>query len=181
MTTLSSAAWVVHDAGLATAIGGSLFGRAALEPALAEISDPGERDRVSTSAWNRFSWLNLAAHVAFAVPWFIGRSLRSGSEVSGVARALTCTKDVLVGASLITGVGTHLVGRKIKQRTERDQGPERERAQPGRQTSRGLERTVGALGMFDMIVNVGILGVTALLAMEAGKSVRFAVSSRSLP
>jgi hypothetical protein len=171
---------VVHDTGLAAAVGGTLFGRAALEPALDNISNPSERDRVSTAAWRRFSWLNLAAHVAFAVPWFVGRSLRSGREVSGVARALTRTKDILVGASLISGVATHVIGGRIKQRTEQGRGPEQEGLEGGK-SARKLERTVGALGMINLIVNAGILGITALLAMEGSKSVRFAVSSRSLP
>src|SRR5579872_1884716 len=34
MSTLSTAAWAAHDVGLATAVGGTLYGRAALEPAL---------------------------------------------------------------------------------------------------------------------------------------------------
>ena len=49
MSTLSTAAWAAHDVGLATAVGGTLYGRAALEPALHEIADPIERDRVSVS------------------------------------------------------------------------------------------------------------------------------------
>jgi hypothetical protein len=52
---LSSAAWAVHDLGLATAIGGTLFGRTALQPALSEIAGADERDLVSAKAWQRFS------------------------------------------------------------------------------------------------------------------------------
>src|SRR3954464_16017611 len=109
MATLSSAAWVVHDVGLAASIGGTLFGRAALEPSLDEIQDPAERDRVSADAWKRFSWVNLASPVAFAVPGLLGRTMRSGDEVSGEARALTRVKDVLVGLSVVTGIGSVLL------------------------------------------------------------------------
>ena len=104
MTTLSTAGWVVHDVGLATNIGGTMFGMMALEPSLSEVDDAHERDLVSQKAWNKFSWVKLASHVAFAVPWFIGRSMLTGKEVSARARALTRTKDYLIGASLITGI-----------------------------------------------------------------------------
>src|SRR4051812_42347776 len=44
MATLSSTGWIVHDVGLATSIGGAMFGKLALEPALDEVSDTRERD-----------------------------------------------------------------------------------------------------------------------------------------
>src|SRR5262249_3458905 len=89
MSALSPAAWAAHDVGLATAVGGTLYGRAALEPALHEIADPIERDRVSTAAWQKFSWINLVAHGVVAATWFAGRSMLSGREVSGPARSMT--------------------------------------------------------------------------------------------
>jgi hypothetical protein len=177
MTAISSAAWVVHDLGLATAVGGNIFGQASLEPALREVSDPVERDRVSANAWRRFSWIKLAAHAAFAVPWIIGRNLRTGREVGARARSLTRTKDLLIGLSLITGVVSHLIGLRLARRIERGEGPE----ESGDQRSRTLERSVTTLGTVNTLVNAGILGVTALLAMQASKSMRFAVSSRRLP
>jgi hypothetical protein len=176
MTALSSAAWVVHDVGLATSIGGTLFGRAALEPSLDEIGSPIERDRVSADAWQRFSWVNLASHLAFAVPWFIGRRLRTGREVSSTARALTRVKDVLVGISLVSGIGNMFLGRKLGERSRRGAGPENAPAQ-----ARPLDRSVGAVGMMNLLANIGVLGVTALLAMEGSKSMRWGASSRWLP
>ncbi len=175
MTTLSTAGWVVHDVGLATAIGGSLFGRAALEPALDEISNPRERDRVSADAWRRFSWVKLGAHVAFAAPWFIGRTMRSGYEVSARAGALTRAKDIMMGVSLVTGIASHFLGLKLGKRSDRGEGPEQNKQ------SRTLERIVGTLGSINTLVNVGIVGTTAVLSMEGSKSVKFAASSRKLP
>jgi hypothetical protein len=40
---------------------------------------------------------------------------------------------------------------------------------------------VTALGTVNTLVNAGIVGVTAVLAMQASRSMRFAVSSRRLP
>lgn len=185
MTTLSSAGWVVHDVGLATAIGGNLFGQTALEPALGEITSPDERDRASTAAWERFSLVNLASHVAFAVPWIIGRTMLGGREATGRARTLTRVKDVLIGASLITGIASTVVGKMLGARAKRGLGPAELRDRIKNETevakTKSLHGTVNALGVVNLLANVGILGVTALLSMEAAKSARFSVFSRRLP
>lgn len=189
MTTLSSAGWVAHEVGLATSIGGTLFGRTALQPALSSITSAQERDRVSAEAWQRFSWLNIASHLAVAVPWFIGRSMLSGREVTRDARSLTIAKDVLVGASLITGISSVLLGRMLGKRTEEGFGPaeSRDRTSPEGEAegeaakTRKLQRTVGTLGMLNLAANIGIAGVTALLAMQGTRSARFAFLSRFLP
>jgi hypothetical protein len=187
MATLSSAAWAVHEVGLATAIGGTLFGRAALEPALHEIKSPEERDLVSAEAWQRFSWMNLSGHVAFAATWLIGRTMLSGREVSGTARTLTKVKDGMVIASVITGVTSILLGRQLAVRSRRGVGPEHVRESGDRKgdrqakTTRAMERAVGGLGILNLVTNVGIAAITAILGMEANKSVRFAPRSRWLP
>ena len=61
MSYLSSAAWIAHDLGLATTIGGTLFGQGALHPALNErLGDDQERKMVADAAWRKFTWMNLA-------------------------------------------------------------------------------------------------------------------------
>jgi len=184
MPALSSAGWIVHDVGLATVIGGSLFGKVALEPALDEVSKPVERDHASEKAWMRFSWINLAGHVAYAVPWLIGRTMLTGREVSARARTLTVVKDVLVSASLITGVSTLVIGKILGRKARAGEGPEQ--AKSGRTRGEGhdataLEKLVAGLGTVNMLANAGVLAVTSLLAMEGSESRRFAVRSRALP
>lgn len=176
MAKLSSAAWIAHDVGLATAIGGTLFGREALHPALREgIDDQNDRDRVADAAWRRFSWVNLAGHAAMASTWFAGRALLTGREVDRLSRPLTVTKDVLIVASLATGVASLVLGRILgKQVRETRSIDERERVET-------LRRAVGAVGLVNLFANVGILGVTAALAMQAAKSPKFAFVSRVLP
>ena len=184
MPTLSSAGWIVHDVGLATAIGGSLFGKVALEPALGEVSMPIERDHASEKAWNRFSWINLASHVAFAVPWLIGRRMLTGREVSARARGLTRTKDVVVGLSLITGVSSIVIGRLLGRKARAGEGPERARSGQARgeaYEATVLEKAVATLGTINMLANAGVLAVTSLLAMQGSKSIRFGARSRCLP
>jgi hypothetical protein len=45
---------VVHDLGLLTWFGGTLFGQVSLNPAVSSISDESERGRILNEAWARF-------------------------------------------------------------------------------------------------------------------------------
>ncbi|MBA3538941.1 MAG: hypothetical protein H0T79_04875 [Deltaproteobacteria bacterium] len=186
---LSSTAWIVHDVGLATAIGGTVFGRTALQPGLRNISNEHERDLVADDAWRRFSWINLVAHGAMAATWFVGRTMLTGREVDRQARKLTIAKDVLVVTSLASGVGSIVTGRVLGRRNRAETGTETRGevgadAQPiviDKQRSRSLQRAVGALGIINLLANVGIAAVTAVLAMKANESLRFGLTSRKLP
>ncbi len=55
---LSSAAWVMHDLGLATNFGGALFGKVGLHPAVRQITSERERGEVVAEAWKGFSVLS---------------------------------------------------------------------------------------------------------------------------
>jgi hypothetical protein len=179
MPVLSSAAWVAHDVGLATAIGGSVFGKSAMHPALHELRDVEERDRVADTAWRRFGWINLAAHLAMAAPWYVGRRMLSGREAGSTARTLTLVKDVLVAASVATGVASLVLGRLLGRRVRRRNGDQR--ALPAADRDHALERTVATVGTANLAANLGVLGVTAVLAMQASESPRFTWTSRHLP
>jgi uncharacterized membrane protein len=188
MAKLSTAAWLVHDMGLAATIGGTLFGRTALQPALYKVALPEERDLVSAEAWKRFSWINVASHAAFALPWLVGRTLLSGNEVSIKARELTKLKDILVIASVVTGVSSVLLGRALAKRGLQGRGAqavkEGERfGHSERDITRttGIKRTVGVLGIVNLIATAGVGAITTLLAMEGNHSARFAPVSRVLP
>lgn len=170
-TPLSSAAWMAHNLGIATALGGTLFGRRALEPAVREI---GERqgDQISEAAWRRFSWINLAAHGAIAATWFVGRGMLTGRGVSETARKLVVVKDALVVASLATGIASVILGRVLGKRI-RD-GQDREELQ-------SIERAVAVVGATNLLANAGVGVVTTALAMEGNKSLPFSAIARRLP
>jgi uncharacterized membrane protein len=193
MSYLSSAAWIAHDLGLATTIGGTLFGRGALHPALNErLGDDQERKMVADAAWRKFTWMNLAAHGVFAATWFVGRTMLSGREVSQTSRTLTKVKDGLVIASLATGVATAIVGRilgkKVREReaARQDSGSIRGVGGPSDAgpSDAGIERlrqVVGTLGKINLLATAGIGAVTTALSMEASHSLPFSLVSRRLP
>ncbi len=185
MTTLSTAAWAAHDVGLAAAIGGTLFGRTALQPALHEIASADERDRVSADAWQRFSLVNLIAHGTMAATWFVGRGMLNGREVTGTARTLTKVKDGLIIVSLLTGISSIFLGRKLGKRAQEGLGPAEvaDRVNINDETERttAMQGMVSGLGLANLVTNVGIMAITAALAMEGNKSNRFPLTSRRLP
>ena len=172
MTMLSTTAWVAHDLGLASAFGGSLFGKLALEPAVGEVSNDDERHRVEDRAWKRFSVWNAIALGTYAFTWFAGRKMLSGREVSPAARGLTIAKDALVGTSVAVGLAANIFGRLLSRARQQNEPPTRERA---------LHRTVDLLGDGQLLLTAGILGVTSALAMQAGRSTKFSAISRFLP
>ncbi|MDQ3365286.1 MAG: hypothetical protein M3680_07655 [Myxococcota bacterium] len=177
MAKLTSAAWIAHDVGLATAIGGTLFGKQALHPALSEVESERDRARLADVAWRRFSWINLAAHGVVAVTWFVGRKMLTGREVSPLSRQLTVAKDAMIAVSLVTGVASVILGRVLGQRT-RD--TTRTSAQDDR-VNQSLRKAVGTVGTVNLLVNAGIGGITTALSMEASQSLPFAYVSRRLP
>ena len=44
-----------------------------------------------------------------------------------------------------------------------------------------LDRALDVVSTVNLAANVGVMGVTSVLAMEAGESTRFALESRKLP
>lgn len=189
MSYLSSAAWIAHDLGIATTIGGTLFGQGALHPALNErLDDDQERKMVADAAWRKFTWMNLAAHGLFAATWFVGRTMLSGREVSHTSRTLTKVKDGLVIASLATGVATAILGRvlgkKVREREAAQQDSGSMRGVGSSAPDAGIERLrqlVGALGKVNLLTTAGIGAVTTALSMEASHSLPFSIVSRKLP
>jgi hypothetical protein len=164
-----------------------MFGREALQPALGEISDQKEREQVASVAWRRFSWINLAGHAAVAATWFFGRSLLSGRSVSPAGHRLTVAKDVLVIASLATGITSTILGRMLGARVGANGAQPQARmpasgaARTDERATQKLRTAVGVLGMANLAANVGIAGVTTALSMEASKSLPFSLTSRRLP
>lgn len=178
MSKLSTSAWILHNLGLATSIGGNLFGQGAFQPALAkDIDDERQRAQISDDAWSRYSWWNLAAHGVVAATWFSGRTVLSGREATGTARTLTRVKDVLIVASLVTGVSSVIIGKVLgaKAKRQRDEGRDSDA------TVEGLRTAVKAVGAANIATNAVIGAVTTSLAMEGAKSPTFSAIARLLP
>jgi hypothetical protein len=180
----STTAWALHDLGLATTLGGVLYGRTAMHPAVKEVSDPKERGELIRSAWQRFNTINLVSHLAFGATWLIGRATINGRSIGKNTRNLVYVKDGLVITALVSGLISMAAGAfGIKEpsgdapRTD-DEG--HVSAGASRQ-AKVAEIVTGVSGILNFAAVAATIGVTAVLAMSAGRSTKWSLLSRLLP
>jgi len=192
--TLSTTAWVLHDLGLATSVGGAVFGKAGLRRATHSLGSSNGRGEIIDEAWKNFAPINLLSHLSVGVTWLIGRSFLSGSEVRKSARKLVIVKDALTGVYLVSGLastGAGYCASKMGKENEssvssviedtgiiEDAGIE-EKKKTG--LSHQLQRASTLLGTTNLIAGAALLGITAVLAMQAGRSAKWSFVSHFLP
>lgn len=112
--TLSSLGRGAHDVGLAAIIGGNLFARLGMHPAMREIADPAERGKVVNDAWRRYGTVNSLGLLAVIGAWAGARSEEASPKMlSRTERTLALAKDVAVAAVAVTGVGAGLEGMRF--------------------------------------------------------------------
>jgi hypothetical protein len=97
--SVSSAGRAAHDLALAALIGGNLFGRLAMHPALTGVSDPRERGTVLNRAWRRYGTINSLALVTLVGGWVPARLNETRPRwLSPRERRLATAKDMTMGA-----------------------------------------------------------------------------------
>jgi uncharacterized membrane protein len=182
---LSTAAWVAHDLGTAIGVGGSLFGRVALEPSVRTIENREERGKVVNDAWRRFGGVQLGSLAIMAATWYAGRAKLSGRAVGrDYASGLVIAKDVLVGTTLASAVGAAITGKMMAKQRQNGSVPlssQGEVASDAPPAARRLGRITDVFGLVNIVAGLGLIGVTAALAMQAGRSGRWKTVSRFLP
>jgi hypothetical protein len=182
--TLSTTAWVLHDLGLATSVGGTVFGKTGLHPAIRSIDSKLERGLVTSEAWKGFSPINLLSHIAVVLTWLTGRSALTGRIVDRDTRRLVRVKDRLIAAYLGTGLASTATGYALSR--SRDGSPPSIEAggTPADTTppeARGLQRASDILGYANLCAGAALIGITAVLAMKSGRSAKWSFVSRFLP
>ena len=185
--TLSTTAWVLHDLGLATSVGGAVFGKAGLRRAMdSEHAQNGHGELVS-EAWKRFTPINLLSHLSVGVTWLIGRSVLSGREVRRSARKLVLAKDALTGVYLLSGLASTAAGygaSELGKGKKSSVSSAMQKVGMGEDKavlSRKLQRVSTVAGTANLAAGAALLGITAILAMQAGKSAKWSLVSRFLP
>lgn len=86
-------------------------------------------------------------------------------------------KDVLIVASLVTGVSSVIIGKILGANAKR----QRDEGRDSDATVEGLRTAVKAVGAANIATNAMIGAVTTSLAMEGAKSPMFAAVARFLP
>lgn len=181
---LSSTALVLHNLGLATGFGGTLFGKIALNPAVKVIDRKEERGQVANAAWNGFNIVNAVSVGTAALTWLVGRSRLTGKEIDKETRGLVIAKDVLLGATLALGAANIFSGASLAAQAPEGAVPAETGVSPSAETppkARKLMKAIDVMGIVNLAAMAGVIGVTALLNMRAGASSKWSVIARFLP
>ena len=162
-----------HDLGLAGLLGGTLFGRLALHPAVANISDPRERGEVVNAAWRRYGAVNALALGAVAA----GRVVEPGSGRSTAEQRLGVARDGLLGALVASGLASAVEGVRFGRSAPGGAVPLEDGSHAAPDASAraaALKRRLNALGAVTMAAEIGLVVVDgALVDVRArGRRVR---------
>lgn len=159
-----------HDIGMAGLLGGTLFGRLALHPAVTEIRDPVERGKVVSAAWRRYGTINslsLAAVVGGWLPARLGET--SADHLSERELRLARLKDAMVGAVAVTGIASMVAGIRFSRSAPDGAVPllDGDHVTP---TATALQQRrklrVNALGVASLAADLGLAATNAALAQE---------------
>jgi hypothetical protein len=168
--TLSQVGRAAQDLGLAGLLGGTLFGRMALHPAVASISDPRERGEVVNAAWRRYGVVNSLALGAVVVGWAGARAAEaSNRNLTPAERRLARAKDGLVGALVLSGVASAIEGVRFGRSAPGGAVPMDDGSHAGPDASDAatrLKQRLNALGAVTLAAEVGLVAVNAALAQE---------------
>jgi hypothetical protein len=168
-----TAGQLAQDGALAALIGGNLFGRVAMHPALGDVSDPSERGQVLNRAWRRYGTVNSLALVGLVSGWVSARSDESAPLwTSPRRRSLVLAKDLAVGAVVTTGLASAAGGVGFAHQATDGAVPMSDGTEPAASTparARNLKRLVNVLGGLNLASELSLLGVNALLSRSASR------------
>jgi hypothetical protein len=164
---LSQVGRAAHDIGLAGLLGGTLFGRVALHPSVAAISDQSERGQVVNAAWRRYGVINTLSLAAVVSGWAGARADEAADRrLTGAERRLARAKDVLVGVVGVTGVATAVQGIAFSRTAPGGAVPlqDGDHAAPeATERSKRAKRRVNALGIASLAADTALVVVNAAL------------------
>ena len=161
----------LHNIGMATWVGGTIFGRYALNPAVRRAASHEDRGAVANAAWNRFNALNAVALTAVGVGHVGGRmtELRT-SNLSEREKPLVRAMDVFTAAGVSTGVLTGIQGRRLARQSADGAVPIETGATPAVDTpdqAARIQRSINALGRVNLISGLGLVTSTGLFWRSA--------------
>jgi hypothetical protein len=166
--TVSSAGRAAHDVGLAAMLGGNLFGRLAMNPALGRVSDPSERGEVVNAAWRRYGTVNSLGLAAVLAGWYGARATETRPRyLTDRERSLAKAKDVTVGVVALTGVAAAIEGVRFARDCPDGAVPLADGATPSADTPPGAarrKRVLNALSAASIASEVALWGINAAMA-----------------
>ena len=164
---VSGAGRAAHDVGLAAILGGNLYARVGMHPAVAAISNPRERGEVVNRAWRRYGLVNGLGLAAVVGGWLGARASEAGpGRLSTDERRLATIKDGAVAALAVTGLASAVVGVRFSRMEPNGAVPLADGDEPADSASQAEARTkraLNVLGALNLGSALAVAGVNARL------------------
>lgn len=168
---VSAAGRAAHDIGAAALLGGNLFGRLAMHPAVEGVCTPEDRGKVVNAAWRRYGTVNSISLAAVVGNWVAARTFETrGPLLNARERKLTLAKDIAVGAVAVTGVASAAAGVRFGKAAPGGAVPLDSGSEPAAQASRDqsrLKHVLNALGAASLLSELALVGIQGALAQES--------------
>jgi hypothetical protein len=161
---ISTAGRSAEDLALGALIGGNLFGRVAMHPALTDVSDQAERGKVLNRAWRRYGNVESLALATLVAQWLPAR--RNRRSRCPREQRLVLAKDVALGTLVVTGLATaaggvgfaqQAPGGAVPMKSGFDTSPET----PARAAT--MKHIVNALSAINLAAGVAVVAVDSAL------------------
>jgi hypothetical protein len=165
---LSSVGRAAHDVGVGAILGGNLFARVGMHPALRQVSDRRERGKVVNRAWARYGTVNGIALAAIVAGWAGARADETRPRMlSPRERRLALAKDAAVASVAATGIAAAVEGMRFARTEPGGAVPLESGSEPARDTppeEAHLKRVLNVLGGANLASALALVGVNAALS-----------------
>ena len=156
----------LHDVGLAAWLGGQMYGKFALNPAVAGISDKAERGKVTNLAWNGFNVVNAVGLGSAAVGYFAARSTElAGPRQTSTEKTLSRVQDGLMLTAVGTSIANGVQGARLAKQAPGGAVPIESGTKPAPETpptAARIQRSLGVLGNFNILTGIALVAVNAV-------------------
>ena len=155
---VSTAADAAQELGAAALLGGNLFGRLAMHPAVEGVCTPEDRGKVVNTAWRRYGTVNSLSLAAVIGGWVATRGHTRDPSV-------TLAKDVAVGAVAVTGIATAAAGVRFGRAAPGGAVPLESGEVPAPSASPSqtrLKRTLNVLGALNLVSELALVGLQSV-------------------
>lgn len=155
---------IAHEISLAVWLGGTVFGKFVLNPAVAVLADESDRGKVLNNAWSRYKLVNALASGVSVLSWISGVRPNT-DEVPDDVRLAVTVKDSLLGLAAVSSLGVGAIGARFASRAPEGAVPVRSGTRPSLRTPpRGGAQDQALLGSLDNVEILALLGVIGLTA-----------------
>jgi hypothetical protein len=137
-----------QDVGIALLLGGNVFGRRAMHPALEWVSSASERGKVTNEAWRRYGLFNSLGLAGVVGGWTMERSGPIGVQ------------DVAVAAVAVTGVASAIEGVRFARSAPGGGVPLQSGSEPSGDAPAGAahtKRLLNALGQASAVAELALI------------------------